>query len=103
MEVDAQDMVVAQTGQVKALSDRVLAEVSKVIVGKTDELKLIEACLFAGGHVLLEGVPGVAKTSIAKALASALGLKFDRIQFTPDLLPSDIIGHLHLRPEGLRL
>jgi MoxR-like ATPase len=78
--------------QVKALSDRIIAEVSKVIVGKTEELKLIEACLFAGGHVLLEGVPGVAKTTMAKALASSLGLKFDRIQFTPDLLPSDIVG-----------
>src|ERR1700739_3965101 len=81
-----------QAAQVKGLSDGILAEVSKVIVGKTDEVKLIEACLFAGGHVLLEGVPGVAKTSMAKALAGSLGLKFDRIQFTPDLLPSDIIG-----------
>jgi len=81
-----------QPAQVKALSDKILAEVSKVIVGKTQELKLIEACLFAGGHVLLEGVPGVAKTSMAKALAGALGLKFDRLQFTPDLLPSDIVG-----------
>ncbi len=59
---------------------------------RSQELKLIIACLFAGGHVLLEGVPGVAKTSMAKALANSLGLKFDRIQFTPDLLPSDIIG-----------
>jgi MoxR-like ATPase len=82
----------SQAAQVKDLSDKILAEVSKVIVGKTEELKLIEACLFAGGHVLLEGVPGVAKTTIAKALASSLGLQFDRIQFTPDLLPSDIIG-----------
>src|SRR5271155_452414 len=81
-----------QAAQVKALSDKIIAEVSKVIVGKTEELKLIEACLFAGGHVLLEGVPGVAKTSMAKALAASLGLKFDRIQFTPDLLPSDIVG-----------
>ncbi len=85
-------MAASQAAQVKGLSDRILAEVSKVIVGKTEELKLIEACLFAGGHVLLEGVPGVAKTSMAKALASSLGLQFDRIQFTPDLLPSDIIG-----------
>jgi MoxR-like ATPase len=81
-----------QIAQVKDVSDKILAEVSKVIVGKTQELKLIIACLFAGGHVLLEGVPGVAKTSMAKALANSLGLKFDRIQFTPDLLPSDIIG-----------
>ena len=85
-------MSTSQAAQVKALSDKILAEVSKVIVGKTKELKLIEACLFAGGHVLLEGVPGVAKTSIAKALASSLGLQFDRLQFTPDLLPSDIVG-----------
>jgi len=85
-------MTMSQSAQVKDLSDKILAEVSKVIVGKTEELKLIEACLFAGGHVLLEGVPGVAKTSMAKALAASLGLKFDRIQFTPDLLPSDIVG-----------
>jgi MoxR-like ATPase len=85
-------MTVSQMAQVKDMSDRILAEVSKVIVGKTKELKLIEACLFAGGHALLEGVPGVAKTSMAKALASSLGLQFNRIQFTPDLLPSDIIG-----------
>jgi len=85
-------MASGQSGEVKDLSDKILAEVSRVIVGKTEELKLIEACFFAGGHVLLEGVPGVAKTSIAKALAAALGLQFDRIQFTPDLLPSDIIG-----------
>src|ERR1700729_2718145 len=85
-------MAANQAARVKDLSDRILAEVSRVIIGKTQELKLIEACLFAGGHVLLEGVPGVAKTSIAKALASALGLQFDRIQFTPDLLPSDIVG-----------
>jgi MoxR-like ATPase len=82
----------SQIAQVKDVSDKILTEVSKVIVGKTMELKLIVACLFAGGHVLLEGVPGVAKTSMAKALANSLGLKFDRIQFTPDLLPSDIIG-----------
>jgi MoxR-like ATPase len=85
-------MSTSQIAQVKEVSDKILMEVSKVIVGKTQELKLIVACLFAGGHVLLEGVPGVAKTSMAKALANSLGLKFDRIQFTPDLLPSDIVG-----------
>jgi MoxR-like ATPase len=77
---------------VKEVSNRILAEVSKVVVGKNEELKMIEACLIAGGHLLLEGVPGVAKTTIARALASSLNLQFERIQFTPDLLPSDIIG-----------
>jgi MoxR-like ATPase len=70
----------------------VIGEVSKVVVGKNEELKMILACLIAGGHVLLEGVPGVAKTTMTKALAGSLSLQFERIQFTPDLLPSDIIG-----------
>ena len=82
----------SQAARVKDVSDKILAEASKIIVGKALEIKLIEACLFAGGHVLLEGVPGVAKTTIAKTLASCLALKFERIQFTPDLLPSDIVG-----------
>jgi MoxR-like ATPase len=79
-------------GEVKGASERVVSEVSKVIVGKEEEIKMIETCLIAGGHVLLEGVPGVAKTMMAKALASSLNLEFERIQFTPDLLPSDIVG-----------
>jgi len=78
--------------QVKAASEMVISEMAKVIVGKTEEIKMILACLLAGGHVLLEGVPGVAKTTIAKALAGSLNLEFSRIQFTPDLLPSDIVG-----------
>ena len=78
--------------QVKAASEKVISEMAKVIVGKTEEIKMILACLLAGGHVLLEGVPGVAKTTIAKALAGSLDLEFSRIQFTPDLLPSDIVG-----------
>jgi MoxR-like ATPase len=85
-------MTMSQTAQVKDLSDKVLGEVSKVIVGKARELKLIMACLLASGHVLLEGVPGVAKTTMAKTLATSLGVQFERIQFTPDLLPSDIVG-----------
>lgn len=78
--------------QTKQISDQITAEVGKVIVGKMEEIKMIEACLISGGHVLLEGVPGVAKTTIVKAIASTLSLQFERIQFTPDLLPSDIIG-----------
>jgi len=82
----------SQAARAKDVSERILAEVSKVIVGKAEEVKLIEACLLAGGHVLLEGVPGVAKTTIAKTLAGSLALQFERVQFTPDLLPSDIVG-----------
>lgn len=77
---------------VSEMSGRALAEVGKVIVGKQEEVKMILASMLAGGHVLLEGVPGVAKTTMAKALANSMNLTFQRIQFTPDLLPSDIIG-----------
>ncbi len=79
-------------GQVKQLSDTISSEVGKVVVGKSEEVKMIVACLLAGGHALLQGVPGVAKTVMAKALANSLSLGFRRIQFTPDLLPSDIVG-----------
>ncbi len=73
-----------------------IEEASKVIVGKEEELKIILATMIANGHVLLEGVPGVAKTTIAKAIASSANLEFRRIQFTPDLLPSDITGTMVL-------
>lgn len=81
-----------------SVTKRVLGEVGKIIVGKEDTLKLILSSLYVGGHVLLEGVPGVAKTSIAKAVARAFKLSFKRIQFTPDLLPSDIIGTMVFDP-----
>ncbi|MEB3760853.1 MAG: MoxR family ATPase [Desulfurococcales archaeon] len=76
----------------KTVAERVLSEVGKVIVGKRRELKVVLASMIAQGHVLLEGVPGVSKTTMAKALASALNLSFRRIQFTPDLLPADVLG-----------
>jgi MoxR-like ATPase len=67
-------------------------EMSKVIVGKTDIVKLLAIALISDGHVLLEGVPGVAKTLIAKSFSRCLGLEFRRIQLTPDMLPADITG-----------
>ncbi len=76
---------------------RVVEEVSKVIVGQREAIELSLATILAGGHALLEGVPGVAKTTMAKALARALGLEFKRIQFVPDLLPSDVTGTYVLR------
>jgi MoxR-like ATPase len=68
------------------------AEIGKVIVGQPDIVRGVLTCLFVGGHVLLEGVPGLGKTLLVRTLAAALDLKFSRIQFTPDLMPSDIIG-----------
>ncbi|MCM1257077.1 MAG: MoxR family ATPase [Roseburia sp.] len=66
--------------------------VSKVIIGKNEVTRLMLAAVAAGGHVLLEDVPGTGKTVLAKALAKSMGCKFDRVQFTPDLLPSDVTG-----------
>ncbi len=74
----------------RAIENRLLT--SGLLIEKEREIKLIVACLIARGHALLEGVPGVAKTSMAKAIAKLLGLDFRRIQMTPDLLPLDIIG-----------
>jgi len=68
------------------------AEVKKVIVGHDDVIRKVLIAFFAGGHVLLEGVPGLGKTLLVKSLSRALGLSFRRVQFTPDLMPSDIIG-----------
>ncbi len=68
------------------------AEVSKVIIGQGEMLDLLLAGLFVGGHILLEGVPGIAKTLIAKLLAQTISADFTRIQFTPDLMPSDVVG-----------
>jgi MoxR-like ATPase len=71
---------------------RVQDEISKVIVGQQDILEGILTCLFANGHVLLEGLPGLGKTLMIKTMSDALSLFFTRIQFTPDLMPADIIG-----------
>ena len=68
-------------------------EVHKVIVGHDEIVDQVLVALFAGGHVLLEGVPGLGKTLLVRTLAGCLDLSFSRIQFTPDLMPSDITGH----------
>jgi len=74
------------------IRDKVVKEVGKVVVGREREIDLLLMCLLARGHVLLEGVPGVSKTLIANAFSKCLGLQFKRVQFTPDILPLDIIG-----------
>jgi MoxR-like ATPase len=76
--------------------DAILDEVCRAVVGKRDVIRLILAGLIADGHVLLDDVPGVAKTLTARSIARAAGLKFSRVQFTPDVLPADITGSLVL-------
>ena len=87
--------------QVGDLSERILDRVSEAIVGKRDVLALVLTSVLARGHVLFEDVPGLAKTLIARCFAQVLGMEFRRIQFTPDLLPSDITGsHIYDRNRG---
>ena len=74
------------------LVDRLVAALDRIVIGKTAQLKLAVACLLARGHLLIEDVPGVGKTTLAHGLARALGLTYQRIQFTSDLLPADVIG-----------
>lgn len=76
----------------KTWGDSVLKNISKVIIGKEETIKLLLTALIADGHVLLEDVPGTGKTKLAKAMAKSMDAEFARIQFTPDLLPSDITG-----------
>lgn len=72
--------------------DRVVRQVGQIILGKERQIRLALACLLARGHLLIEDLPGVGKTTLTHALARTLGLKFHRIQFTSDLLPADIVG-----------
>jgi len=76
----------------RSLTEEIKSEVRKVIVGQDGAIGLMLTSLLAGGHVLLEGVPGTAKTLLAQSFAAALSLRFGRIQFTPDLMPGDVLG-----------
>jgi MoxR-like ATPase len=77
---------------VHALLSRLIEQIGTIIVGKQPQIEDCVACLLAGGHLLIEDVPGVGKTTLAHALAVSLGLKFSRVQFTADLMPSDLVG-----------
>jgi len=74
------------------IRERVLSEIRKVVIGRDKEAELLLVSFLAGGHVLLEGVPGVSKTILAKSFSKCMGLEFKRIQFTPDMLPMDMVG-----------
>lgn len=82
-------MDVAEVG---AIAARIRSEVAKAVIGQTDTVDLMLTALFSGGHILLEGPPGTAKTLLAQSFARTLSLEFGRIQFTPDLMPGDILG-----------
>jgi len=83
---------VTDISQVSSLSRQVIAEVERAVVGKRALLEMMMSSMLAGGHILLEDFPGLGKTLVARSFATVLGLDFKRIQFTPDLLPSDITG-----------
>ncbi len=91
MDAGIKKVDLAGHGAAAAL-ERVVAQVGQVILGKTDTIRLALSCLLARGHLLIEDIPGVGKTTLAHTLAKVLGLNFSRIQFTSDLLPADILG-----------
>src|SRR5881628_836055 len=92
-----------RAGQFRQAYARIQNEIGKVIVGHTDIVHGILTCLFVGGHALLEGVPGLGKTMLVRTLSQVLDLKFNRIQFTPDLMPADILGtNVIIESEGGR-
>lgn len=88
-EIDNEVEVAKELGAAYAKLEK---EISKVVVGQKEVVKLLITSIFCGGHALLVGVPGLAKTLLIHTMAQALGLKFNRIQFTPDLMPSDVLG-----------
>jgi len=97
-----EEQLFAQRTDLSTLNHAVMSirnEIKKLIVGQDEMVKLIIAALFADGHVLIEGVPGVAKTLTAKLVARSLDIGFSRIQFTPDLMPSDVLGTPVFNPQ----
>src|SRR5918994_3370389 len=81
-----------RTDEFRKAYGRVHREIGKVIVGHSNVVHGVLTCLFVGGHALLEGVPGLGKTLLVRTLSQVLDLHFSRIQFTPDLMPADVIG-----------
>jgi MoxR-like ATPase len=100
-----QSAMEARADAFRTAYSRVKAEIAKVIVGHDEIVHGVLTCLFVGGHALLEGVPGLGKTLLVRTLADALSLDFNRIQFTPDLMPADILGTniVMESPDGRRM
>ena len=87
-----------QIKEVQERSQRICDNMERVILGKREVMEYVLAAFLAGGHVLLEDVPGTGKTMLAKSLAASFGMSFKRVQFTPDLLPSDVTGIHYFNP-----
>src|SRR5512132_8230 len=98
-EHDQRRLSLAEPGKPSAVLEAALFEVKRVIVGQEGMLERVLVALLSGGHLLLEGVPGLAKTRTIATLAQVLGGSFHRIQFTPDLVPSDLVGTRIWRPD----
>jgi MoxR-like ATPase len=93
-----EEQIFGQRTDLTALNNAVTSihsEIRKIIVGQDEMVRLIITAMLADGHVLIEGVPGVAKTMTAKLVAKSVDVGFGRIQFTPDLMPSDVLGLIH--------
>jgi len=99
MEVDVSG-IKEKVAEQSALLERIRTEVKKVVVGQDALVSRLLIALLCGGHVLLEGVPGLAKTTMIKTLAQVMRVSFSRIQFTPDLLPADLVGTLIYNPQA---
>src|SRR6516225_7432723 len=92
MSLPFSESMEARAEEFRKAYDCVRSEIARVIVGHDEIVTGVLTCLFVGGHALLEGVPGLGKTLLVRTLADALSLDFNRIQFTPDLMPADILG-----------
>src|SRR3546814_899088 len=93
-------MDTAAPSRIQEVASRIIDQVEKVIVGKRSVIEQVVIAILCEGHVLLEDVPGIGKTMLARSVASSLGGDFGRVQFTPDLLPSDITGSLVFDPRS---
>ena len=100
METDTFEAERRAVEQLRAARGRIRDELSKAVVGQHEVTELLLYCLFAGGHCLITGAPGLAKTLLVRSLAQLFHLKFNRIQFTPDLMPADITGTEILEDDG---
>lgn len=97
---DAPELPAAATARLIERVDAIRQAVGHAFIGQADVLDQILVALLAGGHVLIEGVPGLGKTLLVRALAQALELDYGRVQFTPDLMPSDVSGHAVYDPKS---